>query len=423
MANDLVVLVHGTFARGAPWAAENGPLAQTLKSRISGAKVRSFPWTGDNNHMARLAAGRELAQFLDELNAQHPDATLHLITHSHGGNVALYAADQMRATDKLGSITFLGTPFLTATPRRIAPQAGRFAFLLSAPLAFFFIVAALLIAIPIVNSLSGLWQTIAILIVMGVIVSSIQAFSKWVKSGISSGLESSQKLHEAPFAHKPPQCRLYIATVPRDEAGLLLGTIDGIAAIPWRFLRFASRYGRTIGGAEFCAVTLMAFFTSQSNVNAYMAASVISMGVLAVLTASYFALQWQAPLISAALRGNAFAFGGEGPLFAITTRVVPETLPPFELPPGSKERTFEPVKTASEYRHCGFYENPECIDDVIAWIRGQSGADVSSSPQPAKQPRREERKWDKFALWLAWILLVLLLEAYCSWAGIVFKRN
>jgi hypothetical protein len=50
-----------------------------------------FGWTGANRHQDRVFAAKQLAKRMVEIAARDPTARIHLVAHSHGGNVALAA--------------------------------------------------------------------------------------------------------------------------------------------------------------------------------------------------------------------------------------------------------------------------------------------------------------------------------------------
>jgi hypothetical protein len=113
----LITLVHGTFAKGAAWTLDSSLLCERLKERLGDrASIHRFEWSGRNTHTARLKAGNELAAFLAERTKEAPGARSILITHSHGGNVALYACRQS-ASSGVDDIVFLATPFLRCRDR------------------------------------------------------------------------------------------------------------------------------------------------------------------------------------------------------------------------------------------------------------------------------------------------------------------
>ena len=117
---ETVVLVHGTFATGAPWTVPGSNFWQRLKQGRPQREIISFAWSGANSHMARQVAGSQLADFLIKRGKSCPSERYHLICHSHGGNVALYAARFPAVRSILASIVFLGTPFVQGSARKVA---------------------------------------------------------------------------------------------------------------------------------------------------------------------------------------------------------------------------------------------------------------------------------------------------------------
>jgi hypothetical protein len=61
-----VTLVHGTFARNAPWTQEGSLLRSTLTNKLGDdVTFRAFLWSGDNSFAARADAAKELRALLD----------------------------------------------------------------------------------------------------------------------------------------------------------------------------------------------------------------------------------------------------------------------------------------------------------------------------------------------------------------------
>lgn len=146
----VTLVVHGTFAAKEAWwrLGENGArtFADRLEERLAargmagsvwrpalaaGMTCDEFAWSGRNRDGERRRAGRALARALDEL-ARRAGATaaapltVHLVAHSHGGNVVLEALRHARGPLRFGAISLLGTPLITVRP------AARFACLLLA---------------------------------------------------------------------------------------------------------------------------------------------------------------------------------------------------------------------------------------------------------------------------------------------------
>lgn len=121
----IIILVHGTFAPDAQWTGLDSQLVNVI-GRELGTSVRfeRFIWPGrllrgfNNSHSARLEAGRKLRDVLIRLEIERKPKRLFVIAHSHGGNVALYAARDTSEV-RLDAVVFLATPFITCFPRSL----------------------------------------------------------------------------------------------------------------------------------------------------------------------------------------------------------------------------------------------------------------------------------------------------------------
>src|SRR5262245_43471765 len=118
MPSFLITLVHGTFARHSQWTANTSLLCRHLVERLpGGVRIETFSWSGANSHRDRLAAGAELKSQLENQLRAYPEASHFVISHSHGGNVALYAMRNAGLDGRLQAIVCLNTPFFCVTPR------------------------------------------------------------------------------------------------------------------------------------------------------------------------------------------------------------------------------------------------------------------------------------------------------------------
>lgn len=116
--NYVITLVHGTWARDAPWTQESSLLCQTLcKLLPEPVKLERFLWSGQNSHRARREAGYRLEHHLRRLVAKYPSAEHYVVCHSHGGNVALYALRDEGLQKRLAGVVCLSTPFLNFSER------------------------------------------------------------------------------------------------------------------------------------------------------------------------------------------------------------------------------------------------------------------------------------------------------------------
>ena len=109
-ARDIWIIVHGTFARFSSWHKHEGDFFKTLQT-VTGCPVYTFSWSGKLSAQARLDAGFILKEFI--LSIARPCDRLHVICHSHGGNVAIIAAiylEQEKSGLYIDELILLGTP-------------------------------------------------------------------------------------------------------------------------------------------------------------------------------------------------------------------------------------------------------------------------------------------------------------------------
>jgi len=113
-----VILVHGTFARGAKWTREGSALRTYLLHNLPGpVTFHEFDWSGWPSHIARHIAAMKLRSRLESIVAEAPNALHIIVAHSHGGMVALYALRDQELAAEIDSIIALSTPFLVLNNR------------------------------------------------------------------------------------------------------------------------------------------------------------------------------------------------------------------------------------------------------------------------------------------------------------------
>jgi hypothetical protein len=140
---EVVLVVHGTFAnpeRDAQsrwhqpqWWQSSGSFPKALDAALErhGSRARCIHtgraqahrledwrstwggWSGANSEVERRRAAYELAEHIRALQRDPGIARIHIVGHSHGGNVARRALRYLNDPhDKLGTVICLGTPFL-----------------------------------------------------------------------------------------------------------------------------------------------------------------------------------------------------------------------------------------------------------------------------------------------------------------------
>jgi pimeloyl-ACP methyl ester carboxylesterase len=71
--------------------------------------IESFIWSGKNNHADRIKAAEDLKALIETNHAQR--RRVHIVGHSHGGNVALLAANLLPA-GAISTLVLLATPHI-----------------------------------------------------------------------------------------------------------------------------------------------------------------------------------------------------------------------------------------------------------------------------------------------------------------------
>ena len=141
-SQDIILLIHGTGAgadedRGSAWWQVGSEFASVLEESLPpGVRVHRegevFHWSAKNSEAERRYAGNALFEYLCRLAKD--GINVHLVGHSHGGSVILYALKRAVARHtpltNLRSWTTLGTPFihysvdLSNAPLLLVPIVG-----------------------------------------------------------------------------------------------------------------------------------------------------------------------------------------------------------------------------------------------------------------------------------------------------------
>jgi pimeloyl-ACP methyl ester carboxylesterase len=128
----IFVLLHGTFAPNAQWTID-GVLRRRL-AKLGNVEFHTPQWPGvlhsrlNNGHRSRLAGATVVQATLTTLRKHNPSARIYVIAHSHGGNVAIYAANKL-PPGTVNGIVCLSTPFIhigvdLSIPQFVASRVG-----------------------------------------------------------------------------------------------------------------------------------------------------------------------------------------------------------------------------------------------------------------------------------------------------------
>lgn len=389
---DCVLLVHGTFARDAEWVSADSPLAEKIGVAFPGAAVKSFFWSGVNSHEARLSAGRDLAERLADLASKAPGRLVHLVTHSHGGNVALYALRSDAAAAVVGSITFLGTPFFHVIPRNVRRMAKVGGNLLS-----WTVVPLLLIVMGAGIGVAETVPAISAPMLIGTFVVMVPVFAaygwyfrfklrRWLRRRLERWLLAEQAEGLAWLAQPQPTCPVFVGTVAADEAALHLMTIHAATSLPWLLVRIARRTILWVYGCGLVAAIIADEMAEGRGGNDSLLDPVVYpfFSLLVALGLILFIVPPLAAVMSAALRGSGIAFGGESVVHQLTMRVTPAIDLPWAARGGDLIRRFSTSKGNERWRHNSLYGDHLVLQTLFAWWRGE----LSDPPALGGQRRR-----------------------------------
>jgi hypothetical protein len=119
-----VTLVHGTFAKDAPWTLPSSSLRQALEAQLDGKiEFLTFAWDAKNDNDSRARATEELVKQVSGQIRGYPTAVHAVIAHSHGGNIVLRAAADPRVANGLNRLICMSTPYFVPAKRDIVTAA------------------------------------------------------------------------------------------------------------------------------------------------------------------------------------------------------------------------------------------------------------------------------------------------------------
>jgi pimeloyl-ACP methyl ester carboxylesterase len=98
--------VHGTWSNPSTFSKIS---ITTIDNITHNKTYKMFKWSGNNTSQARIKAGSDLANFI--IKNRDPKQPLNIIGHSHGGNVAIMAANELKKDGiQVDNIITINTP-------------------------------------------------------------------------------------------------------------------------------------------------------------------------------------------------------------------------------------------------------------------------------------------------------------------------
>ena len=127
----VVILVHGTWARGANWTkegTEDGDLVRErirMKIALTVVFPEPYEWSGDNQWEARRRGAEGFLRYMESVANNYPESPIFIVVHSHAGNITKAALEQANVVppkwlSRLRGLICLATPFFDLSERKIA---------------------------------------------------------------------------------------------------------------------------------------------------------------------------------------------------------------------------------------------------------------------------------------------------------------
>lgn len=237
----LIILVHGTFARNAPWTWPESPLPMSLRQRLGNPKIQVVQWTGHNTFLARIEASEQIINLLQSVP---PNVPVALISHSHGGSAVCYAAKRNpRAFENVHAVVCLATPFFGFSVR---PGYQALLFGIIAAIGFLVFQGTLAAATVFGRSMSPRFDEypfyIAAIGLCLLLATVVMSRSLWVRRArLYQSFTSTIALADSWDTTQVVLSNALFARSMGDEVGLGLGTLQFVSAALNKLLNVIAR--------------------------------------------------------------------------------------------------------------------------------------------------------------------------------------
>jgi hypothetical protein len=416
MNRDLIIyLVHGTFAEGAKWTGEEGLFAAEVQEKIPGTVVRSIRWGGKNSHDARISGARKLASEVKSDLRDNPDRSVFFVGHSHGGNVALYAAADAQVRRATRGMAFLGTPFIHVQLHDPKEFSRAFAVTLS----WAFVIILLFLGSFLFAGLGTLFWGYEGEILAFLAVPFAAVYGWFLREPLSRRLadrieafgQRALPLAKALQPLRPPS-PTFVASVLLDEAGVGLRVLERLGSAPLRVSYLGAHATMAIAVA---LMTLGMIIGSLQGLGLMVEVddAAVKYPVSALMMAAGIAVLVPVPALFWAGAWRWKAFGPEGLSLQAAARVR-VTANPWWSEPEEDVRRRVPLPLTywlrRKLRHSFFYEDPRLVAEIVDWILRVQRAEDEHVPAPALpgQDLTPERRRLRNRVW-AWAFALTII--------------
>ena len=410
----VVTLIHGTFARGAPWTQENSRLRKDLLRYLGSVTFRTFEWTGANSHNARIAAGSQLGEHILSIKTEFPEARHFLIAHSHGGNVIFYSLRDLEAKNAICGTVTMGTPFIKCDLRPDQTVVGVVRYLAAA---LGFLASYILLAIGYENFVPDFISQSKHEMLMA--TATLLAFAVWklIHEPVRRWFSLAGNRALARLTPSSTQTPCLVIHTPYDEAGLLLNTIRRVAIAPFHFSNGLLGVLPTLLGTAAILLGLGEFVESIMELDEPVFDTRFIMAIGATLTfAVLIGILFGMAAIPPIVRGHPLAYGWERILDNLTVDLGTIVHPRKEKHPLDHSFRFSSNARWGELRHSRMYQDPIVIEHISQWMYRLASA-KDDNVYSAQIVREEPTKDSKGGTWPRRVLLGIVVFALIAlWA-------
>lgn len=379
----VVILVHGTWAKSAAWTRPGSALRTTFERRLRDyGKVtfRVFIWSGSNTHSARVQAGRHLQDEIRVVGEALPNCKLFVVGHSHGGNVALYAARVPHVASRLTGIVTLATPFIYCSPRRVKPAIRLAIVGLRSSVALVWAAAPLVLVDTSNDAQRSVLAVYLISALFGLALAPplVRPFSR----KLFRRIRHSQCMLANTLALPNLDLPILAVTYEKDEAAAHLATMHRMTSWPFAALQTLTSKQTWIVFALMTAclsITLYSLSNSVFSVAAVVDSLFLAGGLLTALVCMFILFLAASLLVGSAVISGPWAFGESNPLKGLFVRSRIGLAPPG---PGVRSLHFTRDTVAiggwfaelrlqlRALRHSWAYVHEPCLAAIGTWIAG-----------------------------------------------------
>lgn len=336
-------------------------------------KLRPIRLVADKLSRGAKEAGKKLSNLILDLHKQEPSARIHIIAHSHGGNVALYAMKTPGVQAAVDGLVCMSTPFLSCLPRTILTFTGRFAdfeeFAAIMPLLIGIPATILLLIFVFSGPADWFWRTAA-LIPAVIVLALLRFFIRIMDTKGSVDIIGWARRRQTAALEKYslgalPDNKLLLIGSRGDEALWWLRAITSVSELPYRLWAITISLANTFLIMMGVSLPFVMFSRKSTIFWDPMFIGFCGYVVTALFGILLFALLTIAPML---LRARLWGYGGEDILdsFFIKAGVRP-------VPSSAGSILFFKCRypLLSSLKHARVYKDPKVPCIIADWLIGR----------------------------------------------------